>query len=49
MESLSRKVLFRKTEKLLSEAIAHLTDVFSMLTFSPLLRFLCILILGGNC
>lgn len=41
-----RKVLYRKAKKLLYEAVAHLTDVFSMLTFSPLLRFLYIVIFG---
>lgn len=48
MECVSGKVLFGKTEELLSEAIALLTDVFSILTYSPILRFLCTLPLGGN-
>ena len=34
MECLSGKVLFRKTEKLLYEAIAHLTCVFHAHIFS---------------
>lgn len=32
---LSGKVLLRKTEQRLYKAVALLTDVFSMLTFSP--------------